>query len=88
MNYYNSSNFIAYRIAENFCEENFCGMLTCLPTDAMPQNFAEKTFANSHKTSKFVKLFSLKGFLPHGMLCRICIVYVLLCVRMCVILRQ
>jgi len=21
MNYYNSSNFIAYRIAENFCEE-------------------------------------------------------------------
>ena len=25
-------------------------------------NFAEKTFANSYKTSKFVKVFSLKSF--------------------------
>ena len=78
-----ASNFIAYCIAENFCEEKllqnahlYCQWMPC------PQNFAEKTLANSHKTSKFVKLFSLKGFLLHGMLCRICIVE--LCMYCCV----
>ena len=33
------------------------------PTDATPPNFAIKTFANGHKTLKFAKVFSLKGFL-------------------------
>ena len=51
---------------ENFCElvENKifveegsvadCSLVT--PKDDMPTNFIEKTFANSHKTSKFVKV--------------------------------
>ena len=30
-------------------------------------NFAYKTFTNSHKSSKFTKVFSLKSFLLHGM---------------------
>jgi len=34
--------------------------------DTMPQNFAEKTFTNSHKTAKFVKVFSLESFLLYG----------------------
>ena len=32
------------------------------PNNVTLPNFAEKTFANSHKTSKLVKVFSLKGF--------------------------
>ena len=53
--------------AENFRElvefrgENFRRLLTCAaPKDAMSPNFMEKTFVNSHKTSKFVKCFPLK----------------------------
>ena len=30
--------------------------------DGTPQNFTEKTFMNSHKTSKFTKVFSLESF--------------------------
>ena len=30
------------------------------PMDAMPPNFAEKTFVNSHKTAKLMKVFSLE----------------------------
>ena len=30
--------------------------------DATPPNFAKKTFANSHKTSKSAKVFSFKSF--------------------------
>ena len=30
--------------------------------DATPPNFTEKTFVNSHKTTKFAKVFSLKSF--------------------------
>ena len=37
------------------------GLLTCaMPKGTMPPNFVEKTFANSHKTAKFAKVFSLK----------------------------
>ena len=32
-----------------------------------PTNFAEKTFANSHKTAKFTKVFSLKSLPLYGM---------------------
>ena len=35
-----------------------CSLL--LPKDAMPPNFAAKTFMNSHKTLKFVKVFFLE----------------------------
>ena len=38
------------------------------PNNAMPPNFTEKTFANSHKTSKYVKVFSLKSFTLYGTL--------------------
>jgi len=34
--------------------------------DAIPPNFAEKTFANSHKTVKFTKVFSLESFPLYG----------------------
>ena len=38
-------------------------LLACAtPKKAMPPNFAEKTFSNSHKTTKFAKVFSLKSF--------------------------
>ena len=51
----------------NFCGENFRGLLAfAVPTDAMPPNFTEKTFANSHKTVKFVKVFSLESFPLYG----------------------
>ena len=36
------------------------------PKDAMPPNFAEKTFANSHKTLKFAKIFFLESFPLYG----------------------
>ena len=36
-------------------------MLTIVPPEnATPPNFAEKTFANSHITTKFTKIFSLE----------------------------
>ena len=38
----------------------------CSTKGATPPNFMEKTFANSHKTAKFVKVFSLKGFLLYS----------------------
>ena len=33
------------------------------PKDATLPNFLEKNFVNSHKTAKFVKIFSLESFL-------------------------
>ena len=36
-----------------------------MPKDATPPNFAAKTFTNSHKTVKFVKVFSLECFPLH-----------------------
>ena len=42
--------------------KNFCGLLACaVPKDTTPPNFAKKTFTNSHKTAKFVKVFSLES---------------------------
>ena len=32
-----------------------------------PPNFTEKTFTNSHKNAKFVKVFSLEIFSLYGM---------------------
>ena len=53
----------------NFRGENFRGLLTsAAPKDATPPNFAEKTFANRHKTAKFAKVFSLKSFPLYGTL--------------------
>ena len=33
----------------------------------MPPNFAERTFTNSHKTTKFAKVLSLESFSLDGM---------------------
>ena len=37
-----------------------------VPKNAMPPNFVEKTFANSHKIMKFAKVFSRKSFTLYG----------------------
>ena len=49
-----------------FTEKTFTDCSLVLPKDAMPLNFTEKTFAISHKTSKFVKVFSLESFPLYG----------------------
>ena len=58
------SREITFANCENirFCLENFRGLLTF----AAPKNVMEKTFANSHKTSKSVKVFSLESFPLYG----------------------
>ena len=45
---------------KNFAEKTFADYLLMPPKDATPPNFMEKNFANSHKTMKFVKVFSSK----------------------------
>ena len=47
---------------KDFCGENIRRLLASATKDTTPQNFAEKTFANRHKTSKFVKVFFLTSF--------------------------
>ena len=53
-----------------FAEKTFADCSLVLPLvlleDATPSNFAKKTFANSHKTSKFAKVFSLESFPLYG----------------------
>ena len=59
----------------DFDRENFHGLLACaVPKDAMPPNFVEKTFANSHKTAKFAKIPPSKVF-------RYTVLYVLIVLR-------
>ena len=57
------------RIGEKYdvCREYFCELLAfAAPMDAMPPNFAEKTFVNSHKTAKLMKVFSLESCPLYG----------------------
>ena len=56
------SRKIFLRIGEeyDFRGENFHGLLAL--KDAMLPNFAGKTFASSHKTAKFMIVFSLESF--------------------------
>ena len=62
------SRLMDYRIAGNFRWENFCVNCSLMPPkDAMPLNFARKTFMNSHKILKFAKVFFLKSFPLYGM---------------------
>ena len=42
----------------DFCGENFRGLFAC----AMLKDTTPPTFANSHKTTKFAKVFSLESF--------------------------
>ena len=39
-----------------------------MPKEATSPNFAEKTFMNSHKTTKFAEVFSLETFSLYGTL--------------------
>ena len=46
---------------EKLSQRNFHRLLAfATPKDTTPQNFAEKTFTNSHKTLNFAKVFSTK----------------------------
>ena len=49
-----------------FEEKTFIDCLLVPLMDTMPPNFAEKTFVNSHKVSKFAKVFSLESFLLYS----------------------
>jgi len=40
-----------------------------MPKYTMAKNFVEKTFTNSHKTSKFVMVFSFESVLLYGVGC-------------------
>ena len=53
-----------------FVEKTFVYCSLVPSKDATPPNFAKKTFANSQKTSKFVKIFFFKSF-PFYRLCLI-----------------
>ena len=69
-------SFTAVSCTETFEGENFCelvkntifmeethGLLAFAALkDTMLPNFKEKSFANSHKTVKFVEVFSLESF--------------------------
>ena len=59
----------AYRIVGNFCKlvekkdlcrRSFTALLLVVPKDASHYNFADKSFANSHKTSKSQKFLPSK----------------------------
>ena len=56
---------------ETFKGENFRGLVKntiflCRTKEYYAPNFTEKTFVNSHKIAKFVKVFSLKSFPLYG----------------------
>ena len=47
--------------------ENFNRLLAfSVPKNTTPQNFMEKSFANSHKAVKFAKVSSVKSFPLYG----------------------
>ena len=77
LRYHIEGNFQERKISRidekyNFREENFRRLLAfAVPKDAMPPNFGEKTFANSHKTVKFLEVFSFESFLPYGITCEL-----------------
>jgi len=53
----------------DFRRENFHRLLIrAMLKDTMSPNFAEKTFANSHKTAKLAKVYSLQSFPLYGSL--------------------
>ena len=49
-----------------FAEKTFADCSLAVPKDTTPPNFTEKMFADSHKTVKFAKVFSLESFLLYG----------------------
>ena len=66
-----AGNFRGRKIGEkyDFHWENFHWLLTfAAPKAAILPNFTQKTFANTHKTAKFTKVFSLESFLLYGIM--------------------
>ena len=53
-------------VGKKVMKKTFAECLLLLPKDTMSPNFAEKTFAKSHKISKFTKVFSLESFPLYG----------------------
>ena len=49
-----------------FVEKTHRLLAFAAPKDGTAQNFAEKTFTNSHKTVKFVKVFISRKFPLYG----------------------
>ena len=45
-----------------FTKQTFTDCSLMLPKNGVPPNFVEKTFANTHKTTKLAKAFSLESF--------------------------
>ena len=65
MIYHIDGNFCGRKLSENkiFTEKTFADCsLVLLPKDATAPNFRENFFANSYKTLKSAKVFSLKIF--------------------------
>ena len=63
-------NFRGRKLSQigDFQAENFRGLLAfAMQKDTTPPNFMGETLANSHKTAKFVKGFSLESFPLNGM---------------------
>ena len=64
-----------HELMENkiFTERTFtdCSLVLPIvpPEDITPPNFAQKTFVNSHKTSKFMKVFAFESFPLYGTPC-------------------
>ena len=61
------SVYSASRISEKrYSRRNISDWSLVLPKDITPPNFKEKTFANSPKTLKFAKFFSVESFPLYG----------------------
>ena len=59
-----------------FLEKTFVECSLVPPNNAMSPNFVEKNFTNSHKTSKFAKVFfSLETFPLYGIYLWSCIIH-------------
>ena len=71
VNYHVARNFHRRKLSriggnKTFVKKSFADCPLVPPNNAMPPNFAEKTFMNSHKISKLAKVFSLKSFPLYG----------------------
>ena len=62
MNYYNSSNFIAYRIAENFCEEKLLRNAHLFANGCHAPKFRRENFCKQPQNLKICETFLPKRF--------------------------
>jgi len=64
--YYRAGKLSQISGKKKVMKKTFAECLLVLPKDTTSPNFAEKTFAKSHKISKFTKVFSLESFPLYG----------------------